>query len=48
MIRLTKQEQPVLCLVQGLLQTGWAVKTYRTAHPPSIATQPATTDHARD
>ncbi len=30
---LTKQEQLVLCLVLGLLLMGWAVKTYRTAHP---------------
>jgi hypothetical protein len=30
--RLTKQEQLVLCLVLGLLLTGWAVKTYRAAH----------------
>jgi hypothetical protein len=42
MIRLTKQEQMVLCVVLGLLLTGLAVKTYRTAHPPAIATQPAT------
>jgi hypothetical protein len=39
---LTKQEQLVLCIVLGLLLTGWAVKTYRTAHPPATATQPAT------
>ncbi len=31
--RLTKQEQLVLCIVIGLLLTGWAVKSYRTAHP---------------
>jgi uncharacterized protein YneF (UPF0154 family) len=31
---LTKQEQLVLGLILGLLLTGWAVKTYRTAHPP--------------
>ena len=30
---LTKQEQLVLCLVLGLLLLGWAVKTYRAAHP---------------
>ena len=30
---LTKQEQLVLCLVLGLLLMGWAVKTYRAAHP---------------
>jgi hypothetical protein len=33
--RLTKQEILVLSIVIGLLLTGWAVKTYRTAHPPS-------------
>ena len=39
---LTKQEQLVLCIVLGLLLTGWAVKTYRAAHPPATATaQPA-------
>jgi hypothetical protein len=32
---LTKQEQLVLCLVLGLLLVGWAVKTYRAAHPPT-------------
>ncbi len=32
---LTKQEQLVLCIVLGLLLTGWAVKTYRLAHPPA-------------
>jgi hypothetical protein len=31
--RLTKQEQLVLCIVLGLLLTGWAVRTYRAAHP---------------
>jgi hypothetical protein len=41
MFRLTKQEQLVLCVVLGLLLTGWLVKTYRTAHPPAIPTQPA-------
>ena len=34
---LTKQEQLVLCLVLGLLLVGWAVKTYRTAHPTAAA-----------
>jgi hypothetical protein len=42
MICLTKQEQMVLCVVLGLLLTGLAVKTYRTAHPPVTAPQPAT------
>jgi len=31
---LTKQEQLVLVVILGLLFVGWAVKTYRTAHPP--------------
>jgi len=35
--RLTKQEQMVLCVILGLLLVGWAVKTYRTAHPPTQA-----------
>ncbi|MCB1128216.1 MAG: hypothetical protein KDM81_17110 [Verrucomicrobiae bacterium] len=35
MARLTKQEQLVLCCVIGLLLVGWAVKAWRTAHPPS-------------
>jgi len=33
MLRLTKQEQLVLCLVLSLLLVGWAVKAWRTAHP---------------
>jgi hypothetical protein len=33
MNHLTKQEQLVLCIVLGLLLTGWGVKAYRTAHP---------------
>jgi hypothetical protein len=41
MTRLTKQEQLVLCVVLGLLLTGWAVKTYRTAHPPATTAEPA-------
>jgi hypothetical protein len=32
---LTKQEQKVLCLIFVLLLTGWAVKTWRAAHPPA-------------
>jgi hypothetical protein len=39
--RLTKQEQLVLCIVLGLLLTGWAVKAYRTAHPPAETELPA-------
>ena len=39
--RLTKQEQLVLCIVLGLLLSGWAVKSYRAAHPPvQTARQP--------
>jgi hypothetical protein len=34
--RLTRHEQIVLCVVIGLLLTGWAVKSYREAHPPSV------------
>ena len=41
MIRLTKQEQLVLCVVLGLLLTGWAVKTYRAAHPSTAVTRVA-------
>jgi hypothetical protein len=40
-IGLTKQEQLVLCIVLGLLLTGWAVKTYRTARPPAATTTQA-------
>jgi len=32
---LTKQEQMVVCLIVVLLLTGWAVKSWRTAHPPA-------------
>ena len=39
---LTKQEQLVLCLVLGLLLMGWAVKTYRAAHPPAMIVHPGT------
>jgi len=35
MVRLTRQEQLVLCTVIALLLTGWTVKAYRTAHPPA-------------
>jgi hypothetical protein len=33
--RLTRQEQFVIVAVLLLLLTGWAVKVYRTAHPPA-------------
>jgi ABC-type transport system involved in cytochrome c biogenesis permease subunit len=36
--RLTKQEQLVICTILGLLLVGWAVKAWRTAHPPTPAT----------
>jgi hypothetical protein len=36
---LTKQEQMVLCIVLGLLLTGWAVQAYRTAHPGAATKQ---------
>jgi hypothetical protein len=36
---LTKQEQLVLCVVLGLLLLGWAVKTYRAAHPSANRVQ---------
>jgi hypothetical protein len=39
--RLTKQEQLVLCLVLGLLLTGWAVKVYRAAKGPSVVLEQA-------
>jgi hypothetical protein len=39
--RLTKQEQLFLIIVLGLLLTGWAVKAYRTAHPPPATVQAA-------
>jgi hypothetical protein len=38
--RLTKQEQLVLCVILGLLLTGWAVKAYRSAHPMAQASEP--------
>jgi len=34
-IQLTRQQQLVLCAILGLLLVGWAVKVYRTAHPPA-------------
>jgi hypothetical protein len=38
-LRLTKQEQLVLCVVLSLLLVGWAVKAWRTAHPPAWSNQ---------
>ena len=44
---LTRQEQIVLATVLALLVAGWAVKTYRTAHPSAKAeTAAATTTNA--
>jgi len=37
LVQLTKQEQLVLWIVLALLLTGWAVKSYRAAHPPAKA-----------
>jgi hypothetical protein len=34
-IHLTKQEQWVMFTLATLLLMGWAVKAYRTAHPPA-------------
>ena len=39
--RLTRREQMVLIIVVGLLLVGWAVKSYRVAHPPRYAVEPA-------
>jgi hypothetical protein len=39
--RLTKQEQLFLIIVLGLLLTGMAVKSYRTAHPAAATVQEA-------
>jgi len=38
---LTRREQVVLCIIVGLLLTGWAVKAYRAAHPPQPVTEQA-------
>jgi hypothetical protein len=34
MKNLTTQEQFVLGLILSLVLTGWAIKAWRTAHPP--------------
>ena len=39
--RLTKQEQIVLCVVVGLLLSGWMVRAYRQAHPPAVPVETA-------
>ncbi|MCX6905298.1 MAG: hypothetical protein NTW03_17830 [Verrucomicrobia bacterium] len=38
---LTSQQQKVLCCILLLLLTGWAVKTYRAAHPPAQVALPS-------
>jgi hypothetical protein len=38
---LTKQEIFVICIVSGLLVTGWCVKVYRNAHPVATPVQNA-------
>jgi hypothetical protein len=43
--RLTRQEQLVLIIVLGLLVMGWAVKVYRTAHPPAPPTKSQPASH---
>jgi hypothetical protein len=40
-LRLTKQEQLVLCVVMALLLVGAAVKAWRTGHPPAEPTTSA-------
>jgi hypothetical protein len=35
MLRLTRQERTVLCVVLFLLLTGWMVKAWRTVQPPA-------------
>jgi hypothetical protein len=37
MLRLTRQQQLVLGVVTFLLVTGWLVRTWRAAHPPTPA-----------
>ena len=39
--RLTRQEQVFLCIVLGLLLSGWAVKAYRAAPHGAQAAEPA-------
>jgi hypothetical protein len=38
---LTKQEIYVICVVLGLLVTGWCVKGYRKSHPAATPVQTA-------
>src|SRR5437667_11885284 len=41
MLNLTRQQQTVLVLVILLFLLGWAVKAWRTAHPPPPAISPS-------
>jgi hypothetical protein len=41
MFNLTRQQQLFLCSILLLLIVGWAVKAWRTAHPPERATTSA-------
>jgi hypothetical protein len=38
MFNLTRQQQLFLCSILLLLLVGWAVKAWRTAHPPEPRT----------
>jgi len=42
MFGLTRQQEWAIGLVIFLLLTGWAVKTWRLAHPPQTAEESAT------
>jgi hypothetical protein len=42
MFNLTRQQQLVICLVLLLLLTGWAVKAWRNAHPPTHSLRSST------
>jgi hypothetical protein len=39
MLRLTRQERKVLCVVLFLLLTGWLVKVWRAAEPQAAAVE---------
>ena len=43
MFNLTRQQQLFLCSIVLLLVLGWAVKAWRTAHPPAGFAVTATT-----
>ena len=46
MFNLTRQQQLFLCSILLLLLVGWAVKAWRTAHPPERKTISA--DHVKE